>query len=272
MNKLCISLFLLITCCLQGTAQKTGLQSFSMTHGETTVYDVYFKWGFLTRAGDAVFSYHADHSVPDAASRYRMLFKSTKFFDAFFKMRDTLSTYYNKDKELIYSEKYSDEGNYYTIDLIKFSKGERNTSIHSIRYTPSGKRIDTILIATGEVTDLLGAIYYLRGVNRKMLKNGDTFPFTAAIGKDLVNVQYIYQNQQIVERGNQKYNTLYFKIDILDEAFESTKTSAEVWVGDDDNLLPIKVRSKLKIGYVEVYHKSSTSLAHPLTCCIPIKR
>lgn len=270
MEKIFSTYFLLLACCLHGTAQNAGLQSFSMKYGENVLYDVYYKWGLImTRAGEATFTYKADRTVTDATSCYHMLFKSTKFYDNFFKMRDTLSTYYDKDNRIVYSAKNSDEGNYYSIDLINFKRGEHNTSIHSVRYTR--KKMDTTMIATGEVTDLLGVLYYLRGINRKTLKKGNVFPLTVAIGKDLVKIQFIYQNQAIIERSNVKYNTHYFKIDIFDEAFESTKTSAEVWVGDDDNFLPVKVRSKMKIGYVEVYYKSSTSLAYPLTCSIPAK-
>ena len=268
-----ISLFLIVACCFYGTAQKAGMQGSSMNYGEECVYDVHFKWGLWSaRAGEAVFTYNRDNMVADAASRYHMLFKTTKFLDGFFKMRDTLSTYYNKNNELIYSAKHSDEGSYYSIDLMKFEKEGSRTVIHSVRDVPPRRKIDTILIATDEVTDLLGVIYHMRGINRSSLNSGDIIPLTVAIGKDLVSVQFIYQNQSIVERGNIKYNTLYFKIDIFDEAFESMKTAAEVWIGNDNNFIPIKVRSKLKIGYAEIFYKSSSKLPHPLDCSIEIKK
>jgi hypothetical protein len=268
-----ICLFMAWMCCLPVTAQKTGMQSSTMKHGENIVYDLYFKWGLLMpRAGEAAFLYKSDRSVAGASSLYRMDFKTTKFFDGFYKMRDTLVNYFSNDNRLIYSIKRTDEGGYYAIDELTFNYGVDKTSIHSLRYTPTRVRIDTMLTATGEVTDMLGAAYYLRGINRKTLKSGDTFPVTVAVGRDLVNVQFIYQNQSIVDRGNVKFNTLYFKIDILDDAFESTNTSAEIWIGDDDNFIPVKLRSKLKIGYAEGYYKSSSGLAHPLLCRIELKK
>lgn len=254
-------------------AQKNGMQSSTMAYGEAVTYDIYFKWGpLMPRAGDAVFMYNRDHNVTGASSRYRMHFKTAKFFDGFFKMRDTLSTYYDDDKKLVHSIKATDEGNYYSVDKLTFNYGGETTKIRSLRYTPTKVKIDTTLTATGEVTDILGVVYYLRGLDREKLQSGDTFPLTVAIGRDLVKIQFIYENQSIVDRGNVKYNTRYFKIDIYDEAFESTKTSAEVWMGDDDNFLPVKVRSKLKIGYAEVYYKNASNLAHPLKCRIEIKK
>ena len=255
------------------TAQKTGIQSLAMNYGESISYDIYFKWGLIMpRAGDAIFSYKTNNSVVNASSRYELSFKTSKFFDNFFKMRDTLSCYYGNDSRLIYSRKGSDEGGYYSVDELTFNYEKETANIHSLRYTPTRVRIDTTFSTTGEVSDLLGAVYFLRGIDRNKLQSGDRFPLNVAIGRDLVKIQFIYQNQAIVEHGNVKYNTRYFKIDILDDAFESSTASAEVWVGDDDNFLPIKVRSKLKIGYAEIYYNNSSNIAHPLKCRIEVKK
>ena len=272
-GKICFLVILLFISNIIIFAQKKNIQSSTMNLGESISYDIHFKWGFMYRAGDAVFSYDRDNSVANATSRYRMTFKTTKFFDAFFKMRDTLSCYYNSDNVLLYSKKETDEGNYYSIEELTFNYGEKETNIHSLRYTPTRVRIDTVLTTTdSDIADLLGTIFHIRGINRNNLQNGDVFPVTVAIGRDLVKVRFNYQNQSIIEQGNVKYNTRYFKIDILDDAFESTKTSAEIWISDDDNFLPIKVRTKLKIGYAEIFYKSSSNLAHPLKSRIDIKK
>ncbi len=246
---------------------------YSMKYGEKATYDVYFKWGLImSRAGEAVFSYQKDRSVSGASSRYDLHFKTTKVFDRFFKMRDTIAGYYNTDKKLIKSIKKTNEGGYYSIDKLTFKYGKRNTKIKSLRYTPSKVKIDTVLTAAGDVADLLGAIYHMRSLDRSKLKSGSVFPLTVAIGRDLVKMKLCYHNQAVIDRGKVKYNTLYFTLDIYDEAFESSKTSAEVWIGNDDNLLPVKVRSKLKVGYVEVYLKNASSTAHSLKCRIEIPK
>ena len=272
-TSLFIIAFLLSVCYWQGMAQKTGSQSAAFNYGENITYDIYFKWGLIMpRAGDALFSFNKDNSVAKASSRYEMSFKTAKFFDSFFKMRDTLACYYDNDNKLIYSRKGSDEGGYYCVDELTFNHEKEKTSIHSFRYTPSRVRIDTVLtVESGDVTDLLGALYYLRNIDFGKLRGGETFPITVAIGRDLVKVQFVYQHQAIVEQGKAKYNTLYFKANIYDDAFESTSASAEIWMGNDDNFLPIKVRSKLKIGYAEIYYKDSSNLAHPLKCRIETK-
>jgi len=236
----------------------------SLNPGESVTFDVYFKWGLIMpRAGEAILSFNKDYSIKDATYQYRLLFKTAKFFDNFFSMRDTLSSYYNEKNQLIYSAKRTNDGGYYSIDKLFFNYHEQHTTVHSLRYTINNVKIDTTMTVQGFVTDLLGAFYFLRGIDRNTLKSGDTFNAITAIGRDLVKVKYIYNNQSIIEHGNVKYNTRYFKIDIYDNAFESTNTAAEVWVSDDDNFIPIKIRSKLKVGYAEIYYKTSSSLAFP---------
>jgi hypothetical protein len=266
------SLIILSSFCISQLPAQNKMFLPSLKSGEKVNYDLYFKWGVvMMRAGEAVFSYKNNPSVPDITSQYRMTFKTAKFFDGIFKMRDTLDCYFNDECKLIYSRKGSDEGGYYLIDELRFKHGTDSVEIHSKRYTPATLKIDTAMTASGEAVDMLGAIFLLRGIDRTKLQANDKFPMTVAIGRDLVKIMFIYHNQAIVEHNKVKYNTRYFKIDIYDDAFESSKTSAEVWIGDDENFLPVKVRSKLKLGYAEVYYKNSSGLAHPLSCRIEIK-
>jgi hypothetical protein len=118
---------------------------------------------------------------------------------------------------------------------------------------------------------MLGATFFLRPLDRNNAKKDDNFPFTVAVGRDMVKAGYRYQNQAVVERDNVKYRTHHFMIDIYDDAFTQGRAAAELWVGDDDNFLPIRIRAKLKIGYAEVHYKSSNNLKKPLDCRVVMK-
>ena len=93
-----------------------------------------------------------------------------------------------------------------------------------------------------------------------------------AIGRELVNAHFRYTGQQIVEHKEAKFRTRHFYIDIYDEAFTQAKEAAEVWIGDDENHIPVKIRAKLKIGAAEVYYKDSYNLCAPLTCRIVVQK
>jgi hypothetical protein len=236
-------------------------------NGEQTTYDLYFKWGILMpKAGLARFSVrNASYDSRDAWE-YKLQFQTTGMFDHIFKMRDTLVTYFSPDNRLLFSDKRTDEGGYYLVDKLTFSPLRDGASVRSQRYGRAGLRFDTTLVAQGCVFDLMAVTMYLRAIDWTSLKIKDELPFRVVVGRDIINVSFRYTGQAVVTPDNRtKYRTHHFYIDVYDPAFEQSKAAAEVWVGDDANHLPVRVRAKLKIGAAEVYLKDALRLAHPFT-------
>ena len=267
---ICVCFFLAL---LKIQAQYHPL-SMPLNFGEEVKYDIYFRWGILmSRAGEARFSFNKSDLQGQPVSLYRMIFHTAGIFETIYKMRDTINCYYGLENTLLYSDKHTVESGFDLTDKLTFSYNGEKTSVHSLRYTPTSKRIDTTLtVASGHVFDMLGATFLLRTIDRKTINIGDVFMCTVITGRDLIPTSFRYQGQAIVERNDIKYRTHYYIIDIHDEAFSQTKASAELWIGDDDNYIPIKVRTKLKIGYAEVYFKSATNLKKPLDCQVKISR
>ena len=133
------------------------------------------------------------------------------------------------------------------------------------------EKIDTLLQTQAPVCDMLGGTLYLRAIAEGILSRGTTFPLTIAIGRDLVKVSFRYSGQRIVEHKGAKFRTRHFYMDIEDEAFEQPKSAAEVWMGDDANHIPVKVRAKLKLGAVEAYFKEGKQLRAPMDCRVILK-
>jgi len=246
----------------------------TLNPGEELKYDIYFRWGVLMpRAGEARFSFNEAELQGQPASRYRMIFHTANIFEAIYKMRDTINCYYGLDNKLLYGLKHTVESGYDLTDILTFSYSGERTSVHSLRYTPTTQKLDTTLtVASGHVFDMLGATFFLRTLDRNSVEPGNVFVCTVVTGKDLINTCFRYQGQSIVERDNYKYRTHYYIIDILDDAFSQTKASAELWIGDDENYIPVKVRTKLKIGYAEVYLKSADNLKKPMECRVQMKK
>lgn len=268
-----LCLFLLFALCMAGRSQTIpAAERFSS--GEEVHYEMYFKWGLLMpRAGQATLSIHDTRYEGDPAYHYRLLFRTQGMFEKVFPMRDTIDCYFSPAMQLLRSEKRVDENDYYLIDDLKFSYGNGKTSVRSHRYTPSRTKIDTVIVSEQYMFDMLGATMYLRSLDWDKMKSGDEFPFHVAIGRDRVSISFRYTGQAIVERSETlKYRTRHFFIDIYDEAFTQSKEAAEIWIGDDENHIPIKIRAKLKIGAAEVYYKSSKGLRYPLTSRVVIPR
>lgn len=255
-----------------------GAQTIPAKHmlsaGEAVQYELYFKWGILMpKAGRAALTIDNTSYDGKPAYHYRLLFDTSGLFEKIYKMRDTIDCYFSPEMLLLKSQKRINENDYYMTDDLTFSYNAKKTTAHSHRYTASRTKIDTLLVSEKRMFDMLGATMYLRSLDWEKMKAGDEFPFHVAIGRDRINVSFRYTGQSIVERNESlKYRTRHFYVDIYDEAFAQSKAAAEIWIGDDENHIPVKIRAKLKIGAAEVYYKSSQNLRYPLTCRIVISR
>ena len=246
----------------------THAQTLSFQANEEVDYELYYKWGLVfSKAGNATFKVTESYFEGQPAWQYSLLFRSAGIVEKLYRMRDTMACYYSKAPRLLYSSKHSDEGDYYSVDELRFRYEPANqVAIASRRYTLKKVKIDTLLVAESPVSDMLGGTLYLRALAAGTLRSGDDFPLTVAIGRDLVTMRFRYSGQRIVEHKGVKYRTRHFYIDIEDEAFEQPKAAAEVWIGDDANHIPVKVRAKLKLGAVEAYLKEGRNLRAPMDC------
>ena len=264
----CASKGVLLLCVLLLQGRVAYAQTLSFQANEEVDYELYYKWGLVfSKAGNATFKVAESYFEGEPAWRYSLLFRSAGIVEKLYRMRDTMECYYSKVPRLLYSSKHSDEGDYYSVDELRFRYEPANqVAIASRRYTLKRVKIDTVLVAEAPVSDMLGGTLYLRALAEGKLRNGSDFPLTVAIGRDLVTMRFRYSGQRIVEHKGVKYRTRHFYIDIEDEAFEEPKAAAEVWIGDDANHIPVKVRAKLKLGAVEAYFKAGRNLRAPMDC------
>lgn len=268
--------WIVLLLCLVGTvqAQKIAVRD-RFSPGEEVEYELYFKWGLLMpRAGVASLSIQETEFEKQPAFHYRLLFRTTGVIEKVYSMRDTIDCHFSPEMLLLQSEKRVNDDDYYLVDRLRFSYQEEKVQAHSLRYTRTRTKIDTLLVSEAPyMFDMLGVALYLRSLDWEKMESGDQFPFQVAIGRDVVNISFRYTGQKIVEREDYlKYRTRHFYIDIYDEAFTQSKAAAEIWVGDDENHIPIKIRAKLKIGAAEVYYKNSQGLRYPFTSRVEMKR
>jgi hypothetical protein len=239
-------------------------------HGERINYDIYYKWGLIfSKAGSASFEMSDTAWQSQNAWRYHLLFHSAGMLETFYKMRDTLTVYFSPSSRILFASKHTDEGGFYLLDELSFSRIGSKTSIRSYRRTRTAVRIDTTLTTDACAYDMLGAVMYLRAIDWDGLRSGAEFPFLVPVGKEFVNARFRYAGLETVKTNESaKYNAHHFYIDVYDSAFAQSKEAAEVWVGDDRNHIPVRVRARLKVGAVEVYLKSSANLQYPSNCRI----
>lgn len=227
----------------------------------------------MPKAGVAKAKMHKTNHEEQPAWKYQLLVNTVGMIDKVFKVRDTIDTYFTCEKPtLFFSSKRTNEGGYYQLDELTFSTEKENPHVHSFRRSRNSIKIDSIMHGERCIHDLLGALVFIRTIDWEKIEAGDEVHTQVAMGRDMINVSYRYAGQRIIERGNVKYKTRLFVLDIFDDSFTQNKEAVEIWIGDDENHVPIKIRAKLKVGAGEAYYHSSKHLRYPLSCRVVVPK
>ena len=250
-------------------------QSLPFQDGEVLTYHIRYKYGLLMMgAGSADYriNFAENNQRPRVKSTFS--FKTNSFFDKIYKMRDTLISYASRPDIIPISLSRSvNEGNTRFREELVMRKHEKNFSEVSIKRIKNGEvRIDTTLSVNNRGFDIVNIFLFIRNMNYAELNPGQTYNLTVFLGKDNVNIILRYTGQAVLEKSEKlKYKAFHWTVDITDDVFSESKNAMEVWISDDGNHVPLKLKAKLKIGAAEAELSSYKQLKHPFLSEINLK-
>ena len=213
--------------------------------GEKLVFSV--SWSDIVKAGTAtlsvpgvkVFNGHKVYHIVSTAS-------SGPQVSAFFYTRDRIDVYLDAVNYTIWkSEKHLVEGTYKNDEVIYFNPPNRTATrgVATMRTLP-------------EPRDALGGFYYVRSLD---LQVGSEITLNYADGKisKPIVIKVLRKEQVTVPAGT--FDTIVIE-PVLDETEGIFKQEGRIWiwVTDDENKMPVILKSKIAIGNVEVKLESYT--------------
>ncbi len=181
--------------------------------------------------------------------------RSVSGFDWFFKVRDHYESYVD-DQAIVPLQfvKKMEEGSYKDSDFAIFNYNTRKVS---------SARKGTASISK-DVQDLLSAIYYSRTININNAKAGDVFPLSLYLDGEIYELQIKYIKKEVIKTDIGKVNAVkVVPLVIADRVFKE-KEGLELWVSDDENKVPLRVKAELAVGSVKVDITRHSGLKHPL--------
>ena len=221
--------------------------------GEKLTFDL--NYGFVT-AGIAVMEIPRIKRI-SGREAYHITFEvnSVPSFDMFYKVRDRYETYLDIEGLFPWRfEQHIREGGY-TRDFSAFfdqRKGKAKTS--------EGEYEIPLY-----VNDIVSAFYYAR-----------TFDYSDMVVDDLVNLQNFYKDRvydldvkflgkETIEVPAGKFDCIIVEPLVKEGGLFKHEGNIIVWLTDDELKLPVKVRTKIVIGYVEAKLSAYEGLAGKLT-------
>lgn len=241
--------------------------------GEILKYSIRFKWGLvMVKAGTANYTVQESFYGNNSAYKTTLDFRTSSFFDGMFKIRDTLFSYINTDIEPLYHIRKINEGKTrFQEEVFVVAHDANYTKVRIRRQNAETTKFDTALVSDNAGFDILSIFAFARTLDYSKPEQNQSFRISSFVGTDKVNITVHFKGQAILEKSESvKYKACRLSVDIGDSAFNETKNAMEIWVSDDKNHIPLKIKAKLKIGAAEADLTSWQNLKYPFASEITI--
>ncbi len=176
-----------------------------------------------------------------------------------FKVDDNYETFFDKNthQPKHFIRKVYEGG--YTKDKEIFFDFEK----HQARVVNHKKEKDSTYFIQNDVKDMLQSFYYLRSLDFDNYKEND-----------MVDVRMFFDEQmymvKVLVLGRERLNTKFGEIDtiiirplVLEGRVFKDEENVTLWVSDDKNKIPIKIKASILVGSVKADLVEATGLAHP---------
>lgn len=178
----------------------------------------------------------------------------------FFKVEDHYDSYFRKDTGLpVFFKRDINEGGYTKNLEINFDHEKGTAFVNNLKK----KRKEQFDI-NENAQDLISVFYFLRNFyDTQGLKKGESLGINMFFDQE----NYLFQLKFI---GRENLNTKFGKVRCLKfrpyvqsgRVFREEE-SVTIWVSDDPNKIPIKLRADLKVGAIECDLENFKNLKHP---------
>jgi hypothetical protein len=186
--------------------------------------------------------------------------KTTGMISWFFKVKDKYETYMYKDNLLPYRFiRNIDEGGY-TKDKEIYFDHEANKALVIDKKKDKQKTYDT----KEGVQDLLSALYFMRNQDVSKFKVGDQLTLNLFFDEENVPMKLKFLGKETIKTKFGKIKTLKFRPLVQSGRVFKEEESVTVWVSDDKNKIPLRIKASLAVGSLRADLHSYKGLANPI--------
>ena len=173
--------------------------------------------------------------------------------DWFFKVRDRYETYLDKDAMLPWLfVRRVDEGGYKFSQDYAFNHYTKKVDIGN------NEKFD---VPVG-VQDMVSAFYAARNLDLSNAKPGDLFSITCFVDKEIWPLKIKFIGKETIDTDLGKYRCLKFRPIVQKGRVFKKEEDLNVWISDDDNHLPMRVKAEVLIGSIKMDITGAKNLAN----------
>ena len=191
--------------------------------------------------------------------------RTVGIFDLVSSVRDNWGTFIdttNYETQQFY--RYIKEGRFTRNEIVHFDHASDSATVEKLHKETRALERTVDFRVSKNVQDMVSSFYYLRALDWSNFKIGDIITINVFFDDKLEP-----QRVKIVDREVIKTDLGEIKAVVLvpirekDSLFVEENT-VKVWLSDDQNRIPLKVKAKIYVGYLTVDIMRAKNLRHPL--------
>jgi len=179
--------------------------------------------------------------------------RSVGMFDLFLRIRDNWGTYLDTGAIISHkSYRYIEEGKYRKKEIIEFEQ-ENNTAL-VIDYDKHKEvwKKPVKYEVPNNVQDLVSGYYYLRTLDFDALSPGDVVKMDAFFDDKVYDFKVRFVEHEVVKTKLGKINSVVMSPIMPENSLFDGENSIRVWISDDRNKVPLKIKADMFVGAVEI--------------------
>ncbi|AWK03361.1 DUF3108 domain-containing protein [Flavobacterium crocinum] len=179
----------------------------------------------------------------------------------FFKVEDLYESYFDKESGNPYRYvRKIDEGGY-----TKNQEGFFNQNENKVLVKDYKRKSEKTIVITDNVQDIVSSFYFLRNhPSIDKLKSGEAITIDMFFDDEITKFKLKFVGRQDITTKFGTVSTMVFKPLVQTGRVFKEKESLTLWITDDDNKIPIRIKADLAVGSLKADLDEYKGLKSPL--------
>ncbi|MGA9269334.1 MAG: DUF3108 domain-containing protein [Lutimonas sp.] len=176
-----------------------------------------------------------------------------------FSVDDNYETFFDKNthRPRHFIRKVNEGG--YTKDKEVFFDFEK----HRARVVNHKKETDSTYFIQNDVKDLLQSFYYLRSLDFEGYKENDAVEVRTFFDEQMYTIKVLVLGRERLKTKFGEIDCIIIRPLVMEGRVFKDEENVTLWVSDDKNKIPIKIKASILVGSVKADLIEATGLAHP---------
>lgn len=182
--------------------------------------------------------------------------KTVGFAEKLYSVKDIFESYFDIETGLPHKMvRDVKEGSYKKHEEALFNR--KNNTAYSLRN-------DTSIAVPTEIMDMVSLIYFIRSLNYSRLKSGDVIKTITYFDDEIYPFDIRYKGKEDVRTKYGKIRCHRFDPVVEPGRMFDSEDDMQIWMSDDKNVIPIKVRFDLLVGSLRMELDQFANLKYPI--------